>query len=78
MELFFFAQGGIFERAVAGGQRAAVSAVQLALLMQNLEVLADGDLRGFELLGKFRYQHPALAGQNFENGSAAFFIQHDD
>ena len=53
VQLFFFAQGGIFERALAGGESSAVRAVHQAVRVQDLEVFANRNLRGFELAGQF-------------------------
>jgi hypothetical protein len=44
VELFFLPQGWIFERTFAGGERAAVSAMDQAVGVQDLEILANRNL----------------------------------
>jgi hypothetical protein len=51
VKLLFFAQRGVFERTLPHGLRAAMGTVNYAPDVKNLEVLANGDLRGLELLG---------------------------
>jgi hypothetical protein len=43
--------------------------------MQDFEILANRNLRGFELPGEFRYQHPALVIQQIEDGASSFFVK---
>src|SRR5450755_1423195 len=76
VKLFFLAQGGIFKRTFARGKRAAMAAMQQPLLMQQFQVLANGDLRCLELLGKFGHQDPAFALYQLDNRASAFFIHH--
>ena len=76
VKLFFLAQGEIFKRAFPRGKRATMAAMQQPLLMQKFEVLANGDLRCFELPGKVGHQDPALALYQLDNRASAFFIHH--
>ena len=76
MKFLLFPQGGIFERSFARGQRAAVRAMNQSVGMQGFEILANRNLRGFELLGKFSDEDPSLAIQEIEDGAAAFFVEH--
>jgi hypothetical protein len=74
MKLFLFAECRILEHSVACQQSPPVSALQMTLFMQNLQVLANGDLGCPEMPGKFRDQHAAVTVKNFENGSPTFFV----
>ena len=60
MQLFFFAQRGIFERAFARRQGAAMRAMDQSMGVKDFEILANRNLRGFELAGKFCDQDPSL------------------
>lgn len=51
VQLLFYTQGGIFKNASLRGQRATVTAVDLPLRLQKIEVFADSDLRSAELFG---------------------------
>jgi len=53
VEFFFFAERGIFESAIARGERAAVRAVNEAVGVKDFEILANRDLRGVELACEF-------------------------
>jgi hypothetical protein len=44
--------------------------------VQDLEILANRNLRSFELFGEFRNQDSALMRQQIENGSASLFVKH--
>jgi hypothetical protein len=44
--------------------------------MQDFEILANRNLRGFEMAAKFGDQDTALAVEQIENGAAAFFVEH--
>ena len=52
VQLLFFAQRGIFQRAFARRQSAPVRAVHQAMRVQDLEVLANRNLRGFKFAGQ--------------------------
>ncbi len=71
MELFLLAEPAIFERAVARGKRAAVSAVDHPVSVRDLEISANRNLGGFEVAGEFGDQNPALTAQPIENGTAS-------
>jgi len=60
VELFFLAERGIFERAVARGKDAAVSAVDHPVSVQDREIFPNRNLRGLEVAGEFGDQNPAL------------------
>jgi hypothetical protein len=74
MQLLFFSQGGIFEGAVVRWKGTAVGAVNLAFAMQNLKVLADGDLGSAELSGQVHDQDPAIPTQQIEDCSLPLFV----
>jgi hypothetical protein len=52
-----------------------MGALEQALMMKQLQVLADGDERGVEALGKIADEYPAFVLKEFD-GLAAFFVQH--
>src|SRR5438309_4803575 len=76
IELFLFAQGGIFEGAFARGERSTMRAMHQSVSVQNFEILANRNLGSIELVSKFGDQNPSLSGQLIENGAAAFFVEH--
>jgi hypothetical protein len=76
VQFLFFAERGIFERALAGGQSSAVAAVYAPLGLENVEILSDGYLGCKELFREVDYQDAALAIQYVEDLPAAFFVQH--
>jgi len=53
-----------------------VGAVHQTVSVESLEILANRNLRGFEVLGEFCDQNPALAGQQIEDGATPFFVEH--
>jgi hypothetical protein len=53
-----------------------VRAVNLAVSMQNFQILANRDLRSLEAVGEFPNQNPTLSIQEVEDCAAAFFVQH--
>jgi hypothetical protein len=76
VQLLFFAQSWIFERAFARWQRASVRAMDQTMGMQDFQILPDSDLRSLELPGEFRNQNPSLVIQQIEDGAASFFVEH--
>ena len=58
-----FAERGIFDDAVARGNRTAVSAVDRPVSPQDIEILADRNLGGFEVAGEFGDQNSTLTAQ---------------
>ncbi len=54
VELFFLPQRRIFKRAFARRQSSSVGAMDQAMRVQDFEILANRNLRGFELPGEFR------------------------
>jgi len=74
VKLFFFAQCRIFERSFARWQSAPVCAVDESVGMQDFEILANRNLRGFEMAREFSNQHSSLMVQEVENGATAFFV----
>ena len=77
MKFFLLAQRGIFESAFTGGKRAAMGTVDKPVRMENFEILANRDLRGFKSAGEFGDENATLAGKQIENGTATFFVQHE-
>ena len=73
VQLFLFSQRGVFQSAIACGQRSPMSAMDAALDVKNLQILADGDLRSVELPGQVDDQDPAIAMQLLEDCSLPFF-----
>ena len=76
VEFFLFAERGIFERALARGQSSAVSAVHETVGMQDFEILANRNLRGFEMAPQFGNQDSALAVEQLDDGATTFFVEH--
>ncbi len=76
VQFFFFAQRGIFERALARRQSSAMSAVDETVGVQDFKILANRNLRGFEMAAKFGDQDPAVAVEQFENSATTFFVEH--
>jgi hypothetical protein len=74
MEFLFFSQRGIFQGAVACWKGTAVGAVDPAFCMQDLQVLADGDLGSVELSGQVHDQDSAIPTQNIEDCSSPLFV----
>ena len=60
MQLLFFAQCRIFEGSFARGQSSAVRAMDESMRVKDFEILANRNLRGFELAGEFRDQDSSL------------------
>jgi hypothetical protein len=50
--------------------------VDQAVSVQDFQVLANRHLRSFKLSGELGNEHPALVGQQIENGAATFFVEH--
>jgi hypothetical protein len=44
--------------------------------VEDFEVLANRNLRSFELAGEFGDQNASLVGEQIENGAATFFVEH--
>ena len=76
VKLFLFPQRGIFQRAFAGRQCAAVGAMHQPMGVQNFQIFSDRDLGSVEFPGHVRDQHPAIALQDLDNGPPAFFVEH--
>ncbi len=76
VELFFFTQRGIFERTFPRRQCASMRAMNQTMRMQNLQIFANRNLRGFELTGEFGNENPSLMTQQIENGATTFFVEH--
>ena len=76
VQLLFFSKRGVFERTLARGQGPAVSAVHETVGMQDFEILANRNLRGFEMATKFGDQDPALAVEQLDDGATTFFVEH--
>ena len=76
VQAFLFLQRPVIQRPDLQGQRPAMGALQLALMMEVLEVFPDGDERGAKTLGQVAHQHPAIVLQQFQDIAAALFTQH--
>ncbi len=76
VEFFFFSKRGVFERALARRQGSAVSAVHETVGMQDFEILANRNLRGFEMAAEFGNQDSALAVEQLDDGATTFFVEH--
>jgi hypothetical protein len=57
-------------------QRATVAAMDHAVRLQDVEILADGDLRGAKVLGQISDQHTAVVFNHLYDQAAAFFVKH--
>ena len=53
-----------------------MGAVNEAVGVEDFEILANRNLRGVELAGKFGDQNASLVGEQIENGAATFFVEH--
>src|SRR5208283_4700548 len=69
MQLFLFSQSRVVQSAFARRQRSPMSAMNASFDMQNLQVLADGDLGSVELPGQVDDQDAAVAMQLLEDCS---------
>ena len=76
VKLFFFTQRRIFQCALARGQRSPVCAMHQSLRVEDFEILANRNLRGFVLGGQLGDEYPSLMRQLVENSAAAFFVEH--
>src|SRR6476660_6280882 len=52
-------------------------AMEAALPVQDLQVLAYGDLRGGEAVGQVLHQHSPVALDHFQDGATAFLVEHN-
>src|SRR5205823_5419926 len=57
-------------------QRPAMGALEQALMMKQLQVLADGDEGGVEAPRKVADEYAAFVLKEFDGLPAAFFVQH--
>ena len=76
VKFFLFPQSGIFERALTRGEGPSVRPMHKSMRMQDLEILANRNLGGFELAGQFCDQNAAMMVEHIENGATTFFVQH--
>jgi hypothetical protein len=44
--------------------------------VKNLEVLANGDLRGLELFGQICYEDPSVMLHHIQDGAPALLVEH--
>ena len=75
-EPFLFLKRAVVQSTCADRQCAAMGALEQALMMKQLQVLADGDEGGVEALGKIADEYPAFVLKEFDGLAAAFFVQH--
>src|SRR5437868_6530208 len=75
MQLFFFPQCRVFQRAFARRQCAAVGPMYQSMGVQDLQIFSDGDLGSLKLRGEIGDQHASLAMERSEYGAAAFFVE---
>src|SRR5215471_6635082 len=75
VQFLFFVQSGVFQGSLASWQSAAMSAVNLAVDMENLQVLTNRDLRSFELLCQICYKNSTFSLQNVKDGAPALLVQ---
>jgi len=76
VEFFLFPQSGIFQHTLARRQRPAVSAMDPPMPMKYVQVFPDGDLRSVKLFCQVSDQDTAVPVQDFQDHSAALFVQH--
>src|SRR5579864_8512573 len=76
MELLFFPQRRIGQGAVPRGQGSSMRSMQQPMVVQDLQVLANRHLRGFELPGQIADQNPTVAIQRLQNGPSSFLVKH--
>ena len=58
-------------------RRSAEHLLELAHLVEIIQIAADGGLRGFERLGQFRYGDGVALAEYLQNGVIPFLCQHD-
>ena len=71
-----FLKRPVFQRARAHWQRASVSSLQTALVMQELQVLPDSDLRCPQAFRQVSHEHAPIRLQHLQNRPAPLFPQH--
>jgi hypothetical protein len=76
MELLFLPQRRIGQSAVGGGQRSSMRSMQQPMVVQDLQVLANCHLRGFELPGQVAHQNPPVTIQRLQDGPSSFLVKH--
>jgi hypothetical protein len=57
-------------------QSATVAAMDHPVCLQDVEVLADGDLRGVKVFGQASDQHATVVFNHLYDQAAAFFVKH--
>src|SRR5271155_5023931 len=72
----FFLQGAVHERARLYRKRATMAALELSLMMQELQILANGDQRCVEALRQITHQYTPVCVKQFHDGAPPFFTQH--
>ena len=75
-EPFLFLKRAVVQSTCADRQRPAMGALEQALMMKQLQVLADGDEGGVKAPRKVADEHPAFVLKEFDGLAAAFFVQH--
>ena len=75
MELFLFAQARVEQRAAGQWQRPAVCAVKQPAPVQDLQVLADGHLRGAKSLAELLHQHAAVLVHHLDDGATPLLVE---
>jgi hypothetical protein len=75
VQLLFLAQRRIEQRPGLQRQRTAVSTLDDPLSIEELEILADCDLRSAEVSSQLLDQQPSIPMKNFKDFTAAFFIE---
>jgi len=78
MQAFFFLERAVVQCSGAQRQSATVGALKLALAVQKLKILADGDQGSAKALRKAADENPALRLEQFEDVAPALFTQHKD
>jgi hypothetical protein len=76
MKPFLFTQTLVLERPRANGQCSPVRALKHSLVMQRLQVFADGNERCAKTLGQIAYKDSTFVAQQFEDFPAAFLVKH--
>ena len=76
VQLFFFVKSGIAQRGSVDRQRAAVSALHAAHLVERFQIFSNGDQGSGETAREFFDDNAAIALRQFEDFSPPLFRKH--
>ena len=73
MQFFLFSQSRVVQGAVARGKCTTMCSVNQAFYVQDIQILADGDLGSVELFGQVHDHDPAFPTQHLKDRSLPLF-----